>query len=277
MFLRFIAFAYLTRTCVSGARPWALADRVTTATSKGNPPVPYAGAQQLDYSEYLKQARTGDVLLFYGTDDIEKVIRIFTNGPFYHAALVFRGALPDEDASEYGDRVRVLQATSTAQEVDFEGHHGDENGEVMLVDIETLIKFEITDGENVQVTVRRLVAAEPQLERIKAKILRTARDTLLKPFTIGSGDHADGAYIADTILPPFLQLDRRTFRTYVCSTLVAHALIAAGVLDPEKHPLGSDIHFFPKHFDEEFLPVESTQDFCEGVCLGKETRLTGTA
>ena len=69
-------------------------------TSKANPPVPYAGAQQLDYSEYLKQARTGDVLLFYGTDDVSKAIQIFTNGPFEHCALLFRGALPDEDASE---------------------------------------------------------------------------------------------------------------------------------------------------------------------------------
>lgn len=157
-------------------------------------------------------------------------------------------------------------------EVDFQGHHGEEKGEVMLVDIETLIKAE---GENIQVTVRRLVAAEPQLEQIKAKILQTASDTLLKPYTLGSGDRADEAYIANTLLPSFMELDRKTFKTYVCSTLVAHALIAAGVLNPKKHPLGSDIHFFPKHFDEEFLPADSAQDFCEGVCLGKETRLTG--
>jgi len=253
-------------------------DKYTSAfgflADHAHPPKPYAGAATLDYEEYVKAANTGDVLLLYGTDTTSKLIRSFTNGPFFHAALIFRGALPSEDPAEYEDKVRVLQATASTVTVDFEGRHDKEHGEVMLVDLSTLMESEFGSGENVQVTVRRLEADESKLAAIKEGIIKTAEETLLKPYTLGNNFKTDAALIAETKLPDAMHMNRKTFGSYVCSTLVGHALTESGVLNAENHPLGSDIHFFPKHFSEAAMPVDSKTDFGEGVRLGRETRLT---
>merc|ERR1712062_433072 len=66
--------------------------------------------------------------------------------------------------------------------------------------------------------------------------------------------------------------------TYVCSTLDAHVLIKAGVLNEKKHPDGDDIHWFPSDFaPSKLLTVtpgdEPKGDFNAGVSFTEEIEL----
>merc|ERR1711879_863883 len=63
-----------------------------------------------------------------------------------------------------------------------------------------------------------------------------------------------------TNLPPSMWDNRKMFNSYICSTLNAHVLIEAGVINAVKYPLGGDIHWFPKDFSPKNLPRAKSLD-----------------
>jgi hypothetical protein len=235
-------------------------------------PRKFTSNTRFSYDKYATEAQTGDVLLFCATDPASKLIRVVTKGSFQHVAIVIKGAIPGEDASDKRvTKVRVLQATSSSDEVDYLEHYGKEGSEVMVLDLETLARTEET------IVVRQLECDDAAMRAaVEKKILQCAKDNLGKPYTLGSPNVADVLMLVEAlVLPSFMAhmdwFNRKHFDTYVCSTMVAHTLMKGGVLNSEKHPLGSDTHFFPCSFDQEHLSAQD--DFMPRARLGNEMKV----
>ena len=236
-----------------------------------SPPEPRGDLPLLAYDDYAAQAQTGDLLLFCADTPLSKLVRALENGTYQHTAIVVKAALPGEDEA-YAEKLRVLMATCTAQVVDFRDHHGVESNEVMLVDLARFLRNEET------VVVRRVVCDDARKRAdVTRKVVAVAADTLGRPYNLTSHRLKERLEVVESLaLPGFVKhrhwFDRKTYDTYVCSTLAAHTLIAADVLNSDKHPLGSDYYFsFPSLLDEEHL--SEADDFAAGVALGPEVRL----
>merc|ERR1711879_540592 len=159
---------------------------------------------------------------------------------------------------------------------------GKEDG-VVITDFDDFYEYEGTDT---RVSVRRLVGSDEKLKEISNQILKLATKVVGKKYVLhhNAEDDTNKKYVNNwpdfwlllqTKLPKSEWKERYFHDTYVCSTLDAHVLILAGVLNEKKHPDGDDIHWFPSDFaPSKLLTVtlgdEPKGDFNAGVSLGEE-------
>ena len=125
--------------------------------------------KRISNQELLKKVKTGDIILWSGSSAVSKIIRFFSNSPFSHASIIFKGALNEKERQIGVSEVpRIFQATWSDFKEEFSGWSYKVSRQVMLNDLEkVLIKNE---EESEPATLRALTCKESKLEFISNKL-----------------------------------------------------------------------------------------------------------
>ncbi len=216
---------------------------------------------KISNGQLLKKVESGDIILWSGSSGISKKIRLASNSPFSHASIVFKGALDEEEAkTDVVNTPRIFQATWSKFEQDIHGDHSKVSRQVMLNDLSIVLKE--NELENEPASLRVLVCSADQRKELTKKLKEFINES--------SGDMYPGADKGVPDLSSYQQglqgirIDHPT--QFICSELVAEALLRMNVIDDTK----AVNSFCPNDFSDESYKKLKPQ-LKDGFEFGHET------